>query len=478
MACRIKELAEYILANHNEKSNVWKQVNAVMNPMSNIKNEANEPSTNIETSLDEELKYLNSKKTIQGKIPQKIQKAEFKLDNDDTVKGVIHQMLDGTRLGYAKGVVTELSSGKGIPTNKGSLKARFTEAITKLKTISGSVKEDIEKTIKDGVFNKEVSVDKNMQMSDTIKRDGPELSNDYIQLFKKSTKEFINATTKIDNNVMLDALRNDVNSIVPADYNKDSNTIRMIDNNIDEQLLIEAMQDSYDNAEIEKIVERNPEQERILKLLMKTFKDSPKLNNLIEAGQLKQTINRELANEEYIEAKKEYIDDRAKQLVKYVEGMDRGHAEVHELVHAAAYKFMTVKQTEQKAKAVQERINLLFEEAKRMAGYTGSKVHDPYWTQNVHEFIAEALSNPAVMKKLDAMPIENKLVRLSTVLRALVDALVSLVSTGKNKDSVYAYTMDGLMALMEVQQEQQKQEADIIQPSEVFTKNINKMMKC
>ena len=40
MACRIKELAEYILANHNEKSNVWKQVNAVMNPMSNIKNEA------------------------------------------------------------------------------------------------------------------------------------------------------------------------------------------------------------------------------------------------------------------------------------------------------------------------------------------------------------------------------------------------------------------------------------------------------
>ena len=39
--------------------------------------------------------------------------------------------------------------------------------------------------------------------------------------------------------------------------------------------------------------------------------------------------------------------------------------------------------------------------------------------------------------------------RLSSVLRAIVDAMVSIVSTSKNKDNVYAYTLDGIMAIME-----------------------------
>lgn len=519
MACQIKELAEYILANYDEKSKVWRDINSVLNteknsaeittsvvnikgyeikfhtvPKGSIKNIASTNSHTQEIRLQEGItavdvaEYLRSENTPETRLKVlKILKNKYEVDfnvllrNMQNSPQLLRKFLLLHEYRHLQQIIKRDSAEEfNRDYKKDPVKFELDADLFALRTLREEIEiiapyidltlQAYEEVLVDGVSA--------IQMSDKITKDGPELSSEYVKLFKKGTEQFIEATMKIDNEVMLEALRNDVNSVVPADYNKDSKIIRMIDSEIDEKALVEAMQDSYDDAKIEKIIERNPEQERLLQIMIKRFKNSPRLDNLIEMSALKQTINKVLTSEEYTKTKKEYIEDRAKQLVEYAKGLDRGHAEVHELVHAAAYKFMLTEQTEPRAKAIQERINLLFEEAKKMAGYSGSKVHDPYWTQNVHEFIAEALSNPEVIRKLEAMPIQNKLGRLSTVLRALVDALVSIVSTSKNKDSVYAYTMDGLMALMEVQKEQQKQEVDIIQPSEVFTKNINKMMKC
>lgn len=477
MACQIKELAEYIVAN---KPN-W----ALTKQIKEILGEATQKE--IKETVD------STKKITVNDIEKLIEQYAddwFYVIGDDVgyvgdhgvtyTKNYKRKVISETGEFWSQVVdnKTELNVLKKAVANY-TIFAKLTspQKATLIKVLKLTEK-DIEVMKTNAEYAHESNYQNALQMSDTIAKDGPELSSEYVKLFKKGTEQFIDATIKIDNKVMLEALRNDVNSVVPGDYNKNSKVIRMIDSELDEKALVEAMQDSYDDAEIKKIKEQNPEQERTLQILMRVFKDSPKLNNILAVNPLVQKIDERLTSKEYKKEKAEYIDKRAVQLANYAKRLDRGHAEVHELVHAAAYKFMSVKQTEPRAKAIQERINLLFEEAKIIAGYTGSKVHDPYWTQNVHEFIAEALSNPEVIRKLEAMPIQNKLSRLSTVLRALVDALVSIVSTSKNKDSVYAYTMDGLMALMEVQKEQQKQEVDIIQPSEVFTKNINKMMKC
>lgn len=126
---------------------------------------------NNTTTLEEELTYLNSKKTIKGTLPQKSQKVDFQKDNDEFVTGVIHQMLDGTRLGYANGGITELSSGKGITVNKGSMKDKFTEAITKLKTVSGDQKTAVEQAIKDGTFNKDIPKSRVLKMAIDVRRE-------------------------------------------------------------------------------------------------------------------------------------------------------------------------------------------------------------------------------------------------------------------------------------------------------------------
>lgn len=347
MACQMKELAEYILANHDEKSKLWKQVNEV----------------------------ITAKESADMRLRREI--------------------------------IEKLS---GSP--------EYTEQI--------------------------LNVEMQTKVQDT------KLAQTYVKAFKELNEKLIKATIKIDDNLLYEDAAKAISDRVPGRYSITEHTIKIVPRNPIKAELRIAESRGYDLlelAELDRIYGKDME--------------------IIEFAQ-ESEFNKRL--------KSEAVDKRVENTMEYLKNLDRGHVEVHEIIHAAAYRFMDKKQTGKREKVIQKRIELLFDQAKKRAGYDREwGVGDPYWTKDVHEFIAEALSNPEVIRLLDNMQTFNKLEKLSTILRALVDALISLVSTSKNKDSVYAYTMDGLMALIEVQQ---KKEADIIQPNEVFTKNINKLMKC
>lgn len=64
MACQIQELAEYILANHDEKSKVWRDVNAIVNNMSlteTINKNTNENTYEVSTKGDKRFSALVAK---------------------------------------------------------------------------------------------------------------------------------------------------------------------------------------------------------------------------------------------------------------------------------------------------------------------------------------------------------------------------------------------------------------------------------
>ncbi len=335
MACQIQELAEYILANHDEKSKLWKQVNEV----------------------------INAKESADMRLRREI--------------------------------IEKLS---GSP--------EYTEQI--------------------------LNVEMQTKVQDT------KLAQTYVKAFKELNEKLIKATIKIDDNLLYEDAAKAISDRIPGRYSVTEHIIKIVPRNPIKAELRIAESRGYDLlelAELERIYGKDME--------------------IIEFAQ-ESEFNKKLRSE--------VVDKRVKSTIEYVKNLDRGHVEVHEIIHAAAYRFMDKKQTGKKEKAIQERIELLFDQAKKRAGYDREwGVGDPYWTKDVHEFIAEALSNPEVIRLLDSMQTFNKLEKLSNILRMLVDVLVSLVSTSKNKDSVYAYTMDGLMALIEVQQ----QEADIVQLSKI-----------
>jgi predicted DNA-binding protein len=248
------------------------------------------------------------------------------------------------------------------------------------------------------------------------------LSKEYTNMFKSINKEFINASVSIGKEFLLDKIIEDVNEFVPGGYKPQKHSVNIVNKDASRLELELATSLGYDVKQL---------------------------------GKLKETYPAEVVEEvaksvEYQKLKKEHLEKRVTELEKQVENMDINHTLVHELVHAAEYLFMEKKNKTAKEQAVANRLELLFEEVKKRKGYKEYTTDSPYWTKDVHEFVAEALSNPRFIRELDAMPTYNKYNKLSTVLRAIVDALVSIVSTKNNKESVYAYVLDGLIALIEV----------------------------
>ena len=54
------------------------------------------------------------------------------------------------------------------------------------------------------------------------------LNTEYSRLFKETAKEFLTYTINIDDDVLLSNLRKDVDTIVPGDYDPNTNNIHIV----------------------------------------------------------------------------------------------------------------------------------------------------------------------------------------------------------------------------------------------------------
>ena len=248
------------------------------------------------------------------------------------------------------------------------------------------------------------------------------LNKEYSRLFKEIAEKFLTYTVNIDDAVLLDNLRNDVDRLIPGDYDPKTGNIRVVSEAVNDMELGLAGIIGVDTKAVKELYR-----------LVEAMPAIEEQTGFVEMATV-QPEYKKLVNETMIAR----LDEIASVLV-------------HELTHVAAVKFMAKTPDNKCEKAIQDRVRMLFEDAKTRYAAMGNDVEDTtkaYWAKNINEFLAEALSNPETIKLLESMK-TGKMGRLSTVLRVLLDTLAALVGTKKNKDNVYYYTLDSILAMVE-----------------------------
>ena len=252
----------------------------------------------------------------------------------------------------------------------------------------------------------------------------------YGKLFVDAVGKLVEHTVSVDNEVLLENIRNDISKLVPADYTPETKNIRVVSDAISELELNMATLVGVDKKAVEEL-----------------YAHVEPLGVEDVTGRVEELTN----SYAYKTAVRDAANKEADRIATTVKTLDKTRLLVHELTHAATVAFMRKKPETKREQQIQDRINMLFKDAKQRYAQMATTMKvgkKPYWTKNVEEFLAEAVSNPETIKLLDNMK-TNKKGRLSTVLRVLVDALAAIVGSKSNKDSVYFYTLDSILAIIE-----------------------------
>ena len=174
---------------------------------------------------------------------------------------------------------------------------------------------------------------------------------------------------------------------------------------------------------------------------------------LLETNEVTGKIAETLFNSEYTnyaDIKKELMDTNVyAKRVEFVETelkkYTNDHTILHELIHAGSVEFMRNNPKHPATKRVQE----IFELAKKEIDDTAD-INFGYWKTNEYEFLAEALSNPKMIRELMSIQPTKKYSKLSNLFESLVDTLLGMIGldTAK-KENVFEYLLDGYFAMVE-----------------------------
>lgn len=136
----------------------------------------------------------------------------------------------------------------------------------------------------------------------------------------------------------------------------------------------------------------------------------------------------------------------AARLLNAIKNVNGAHALTHEMIHVGSNAFMAAN-PEHPATI---KVMALYKEALDNKDYIKEVTGEDYWINSVDEFIAEALSNPVLIKYFNGMKTKYGESRLATFFNTLVDSLLDMLGFKKN-DSVYQHVMDGFTAMLEYQ---------------------------
>jgi hypothetical protein len=189
-----------------------------------------------------------------------------------------------------------------------------------------------------------------------------------------------------------------------------------------------------------------------------------------------------------------FVDEKQKELavnlLEAVKNINGAHSLTHEMIHVGAKAFMDHNPEHPATK----KILAIYKEAldKRYSIFTSSG--ETYWVNSVDEFIAEALSNPALAYTLNQITTSHGDTMLSKMFTTIIDTLLNMLGFVKN-DSVYQHVLDGFTAMLEAQsmliseeinakpssvdkvitdlfKEDTKPEADIITPNNIIKRAL------
>lgn len=135
----------------------------------------------------------------------------------------------------------------------------------------------------------------------------------------------------------------------------------------------------------------------------------------------------------------------------------------HELVHAGASKYMMDNPESELTKRVEELYRVALGNKYSIDSRTGG---DSYWSTNVHEFLAEGLTNPLVMQALSSIPVEDK--AKVGMFKELIE--IALKMLGFNGSTVYSELLN---SYMQVVKENREYKPELVE----MAKNILQGMK-
>lgn len=151
-------------------------------------------------------------------------------------------------------------------------------------------------------------------------------------------------------------------------------------------------------------------------------------------------IKKDLMNTEVFQKRVDFVEA---ELNKYT----NDHTMLHELIHAGSAEFMRNNPNHPATKRVQK----IFELAKKEIDDTAD-INFGYWKTNEYEFLAEALSNPKMIRELMSIQPKEKYGKLSNLFDSLISNLLGMLGLEKaKKDSLMEYLLDGYFSMVEEQ---------------------------
>ena len=136
----------------------------------------------------------------------------------------------------------------------------------------------------------------------------------------------------------------------------------------------------------------------------------------------------------------------AERLLNAIANVSGAHTLTHELIHLGSNAFMK----ENPNHLATKKVKALYLEALEHKAFIEQSTGQTHWATSIDEFIAEALSNPVLIKYFNGMKTKYGESRLATFFNTLVDSLLGMLGFTKN-DSVYQHVMDGFTAMLEYQ---------------------------
>ena len=146
------------------------------------------------------------------------------------------------------------------------------------------------------------------------------------------------------------------------------------------------------------------------------------------------------------------IEAATKFIINIIDNKDRMHEIAHEAVHAGALLFMKdpANKDSVQMKRIEDLYRLALSKEKIInAGMLENDEINQYWMTNVHEFVAEGLSNPLFINVLSKIRYGERS-KLSTIFKEFIDTLISMIGVkDKVAHNMHEYLLDSYASILE-----------------------------
>jgi hypothetical protein len=137
-------------------------------------------------------------------------------------------------------------------------------------------------------------------------------------------------------------------------------------------------------------------------------------------------------------------------ILRDVRKLSRRQLTTLQFVYMAMEEILSKDIKSEKEQLLEDRVELLFMETKRITNCTNPTTVSPKWSWDRKSFIARSMMDPELIRELVRIPTHNKDEKLNTMLKLAVDVLATAASNAGNKDKVYKYILNTIMKVIEI----------------------------